>query len=378
MNDHSAADPLEISSDVAEKAEEILREFAEDAELDVALIVDRSGALLAGIAADSEVSVETVGALVAGAAGAVRALGDSVGESEPVESIHQGKDQVVYLRELGEIFILVGVAESELPAGIVREKAAQVTEPLLTVLSGHRDDSETETVPEAEPEAEEPEIGTEPEAEEELEPITSGLLPPPPLPVFEDDLEPASDPEIESEIQSEEEEEDSDPVSFELSDTAPVEAAPEDDEFSKSSVETESDTETADSPPVVDSPFEIASEDEELDDTESETPTPVFELTGDDAPDLSELDDEEVEADEEESSVSAPLMVEPAISNETESEEDEKEEDVAAISGQIASDIGPVSAETGEPHADDENVSGEKEEDEEEQVGGPRYVFEIG
>ena len=74
FGDITAAVPLEISAELAEGVENLLRELAEDAGLSTALVVDRSGALVAGISSEEEVTVEVISALVAGASGAVRAL----------------------------------------------------------------------------------------------------------------------------------------------------------------------------------------------------------------------------------------------------------------------------------------------------------------
>ena len=133
-DDHSAAIPLEINQETAERAEEVLRLFAEDAEMDMALIVDRSGALIAGIAADAEVPVDTISALVAGVCGAVDALIDKIGESGEIESFHSGGERQLYLRELENRFILVGVSGVDLPTGIIREKSAQIRGELSEIL----------------------------------------------------------------------------------------------------------------------------------------------------------------------------------------------------------------------------------------------------
>ena len=55
--DYPASLPLEISQVVASRADDLLREFAEDSGLETALIVDRSGAFVAGISAEAEVTV---------------------------------------------------------------------------------------------------------------------------------------------------------------------------------------------------------------------------------------------------------------------------------------------------------------------------------
>lgn len=134
-NDNYAATvPLEISQDVASRADDLLREFAEDSGLETALIVDRSGALVAGISAEEEVTVDVISALVAGASGAMRALVSRLGETGAMESLHLGGDRLVYLREIVNRFILVGVSDTTRTAGLVRSKAQHIEGELTELL----------------------------------------------------------------------------------------------------------------------------------------------------------------------------------------------------------------------------------------------------
>tara|TARA_R110002096_G_scaffold23303_14_gene74274 strand:+ start:1828 stop:3093 length:1266 start_codon:yes stop_codon:yes gene_type:complete len=149
--DFSPAVPLEISQETAERADELLREFAEDACLETALIVDQSGALVTGISSEADVTVEVISALVAGASGAMKALVRELGETGEIESLHQGSDRTVYLREIVGRFALVGVTGSTIPIGVVREKSNQVrgrlAELLETLSSGEESAIEDRDVP---------------------------------------------------------------------------------------------------------------------------------------------------------------------------------------------------------------------------------------
>lgn len=127
---------VEVSAEIADRAEEILREFATDAELDLALIVDIGGGLVAGVATRPDVHVDTIGALVAGAFGAMRVLAGELGESKLVESVHHGARDVIHLRDIDGQFILLGLTERALPAGLIREKAAQISARLAVLLAG--------------------------------------------------------------------------------------------------------------------------------------------------------------------------------------------------------------------------------------------------
>ena len=124
---HSTLDDCPIiPTAMAEEAEEILREFAREAELDMVLIVDRDASLIAGISSEENVSTDRLTALVAGAGKAVKALVRELGETGALESLHQGDDRLIYLRELAGHLILVGVSSALVPAGIIRRQAAPV------------------------------------------------------------------------------------------------------------------------------------------------------------------------------------------------------------------------------------------------------------
>ena len=107
----------------ADDIERTLRKYAEESELDTSLVVDHSGFLIAGISSMPDVDVDTIGALVAGASGATEGLTGALGEDGRVESLHLGEDRLLYLKEIGERYILVGVSDSNVPAGILRDQA---------------------------------------------------------------------------------------------------------------------------------------------------------------------------------------------------------------------------------------------------------------
>ncbi len=155
-------DDVEVSADAADRAEDLLRDFAADAELDMAVIVDRSGGMVAGVASRQDVDVDTVGALVAGAFGAMRSLARELGESSIVESLHHGDKDTIYLRQIGSRYILLGVAELTLPAGIVREKAAQIAAPLAGLLGEPVPAPPSEAAPTAAAPKSPPDSGTPP------------------------------------------------------------------------------------------------------------------------------------------------------------------------------------------------------------------------
>ena len=385
MSDQTAAANLEITTALAEAAEDLLRDFAENAELEVALVVDHSGGLIAGISADDEVSVETVGALVAGTIGSIRALGKAVGETKALESMHHGEETTIYLRELNERFIIVGSAESGVPAGIIREVGARISKPLLAVLLGEEiveasvseevdfkdeaveevgDENQIELTETSDPHHELPEDAEEEEnsaVEEQKLPIPTLVVDSPFEFVDDDDL----DEEVDAAAEEEEEGIAANGMVFEM--------GVDDD---------------SDSPEVEDAEVEDA----EVEDGDNDEPELIFEL-GDDDDDDGQDSDGEVD-DDGEMGVAAPLLVAPMIptSDQIKIEiEEDATTSVAAITTPIATDIikkKNVSApapEEATPTASESTDSNDVEEevedsndDDDEPVGGPRYVFEIG
>ena len=168
---------LDVTADLAERVEERLREFARDAELDLSLLVDDSGAMIAGVASRPDVDVATVGALVAGAFGAVRGLSRELGDTQSRDCVCHGSDNNIYLRSVVGRFVLLGVSEVSLPIGVIREKAAQITGALDELLAAYR----PTPVPEASSEAiEEPapaEFVPDPVTENVPAPASDGASP---------------------------------------------------------------------------------------------------------------------------------------------------------------------------------------------------------
>jgi len=142
-SDRSPAHPLEVSAALAAAVEQVLFGFAAKAELETALVVDLSGALVSGISADEDSEIDVVSVLAAGASGAIRALAKRLGEAGEIESFHHGSEQVVYLGGVGERFLLVGVCRSGTAIGAIREEARQVR-PSLTSLLATLDETRSE------------------------------------------------------------------------------------------------------------------------------------------------------------------------------------------------------------------------------------------
>lgn len=132
--DFAPAMPLEISQEIAEGLDQILCDYAEDASVETALLVERSGALVTGISENEDVTVEVISALVAGASGAMKSLVRELGSNGGIESLCLSEDRAIYLKEVRNGFVLVGVADSSVPVGILREAAFRVAPQLSDML----------------------------------------------------------------------------------------------------------------------------------------------------------------------------------------------------------------------------------------------------
>ncbi len=366
--DYTPAVPLEISQEVAEQADELLRELAEDAGLETALIVDQSGALVTGISAEEEVTVEVISALVAGASGAMKILVRELGETGEIESLHQGSDRTIYLREIVGRFVLVGVAEAALPVGIIREKSNQmrgrISELLESVTSAEPVEavsseavSVTKSLREvAMARAAERAASTADSDDDSLaEMIGEDVY------VDDEDFDLEKLKVVGDESTDEEEQEDEDEVSiFEVDDEQGEEVAAEEEEREPTEVlepldlnEPEIVIEKSDGTTVV-SPFEMEEDEEE----EPVVPSPIVLEEGAPVESIFELEvDEEVGAPEEE-----------------EAEEKVEEEDSSSVLDGDLSDIFEVDTdderEEPEPEstADDEVVAESSEDEEDEPV----------
>lgn len=127
---------LEIRPELATEIEDLLGIFADQCELDTALVVARSGALAAGISIENGVTIQAVAALVAQVGGHARTLAQELKNRAPLESLFFGEDRSLYIRELDERFFLVAVSSATVPVGVVRAASGPLAEELLPMLVG--------------------------------------------------------------------------------------------------------------------------------------------------------------------------------------------------------------------------------------------------
>lgn len=127
---------LEIRPELATEIEDLLGAFADQCELDTALVVARSGALAAGISIENGVTIQSVAALVAQVGGHARTLAQELKNRAPLESLFFGEDRSLYVRELDERFFLVAVSPATVPVGVVRAASGPLAEELLPMLVG--------------------------------------------------------------------------------------------------------------------------------------------------------------------------------------------------------------------------------------------------
>ncbi len=127
---------LEIRPELATEIEDLLGIFADQCELDTALVVARSGALAAGISIENGVTIQAVAALVAQVGGHARTLAQELKNRAPLESLFFGEERSLYVRELDERFFLVAVSSATVPVGVVRAASVPLAEELLPMLLG--------------------------------------------------------------------------------------------------------------------------------------------------------------------------------------------------------------------------------------------------
>lgn len=134
--DASSLLTLEIRPELATEIEDLLGAFADQCELDTALVVARSGALAAGISIENGVTIQGVAAQVAQVGGHARTLAQELKNRAPLESLFFGEDRSLYVRELDERFFLVAVSSASVPVGLVRAASVPLAEELLPMLLG--------------------------------------------------------------------------------------------------------------------------------------------------------------------------------------------------------------------------------------------------
>ena len=134
MSTHDVA----IHEDVARRIQEILRHFLGESSAADALLIDRSGQLLAQAGADGSLDTVSLSALAAGAFSSTAAMARLLGEPEFTVLFHQGVKENIHVAAVDEHAILLAVFGNGTTVGMVRLFAKEATAAIGTILAAAR------------------------------------------------------------------------------------------------------------------------------------------------------------------------------------------------------------------------------------------------
>lgn len=98
-----------------------------------ALLIDRSGQLIASSGDPSTLDVVALSALTAANFGATAEIARLLGEEEFALLFHKGKNENVHFCKVGEEFILVTLFDNRTTLGLVRLRTEKVVKELLQI-----------------------------------------------------------------------------------------------------------------------------------------------------------------------------------------------------------------------------------------------------
>ncbi len=135
MSTHEVA----IHEDIARRIGGVLPSFLAESAAGDALLIDRSGQLLAH--ADSSRALDTVSmaALAAGAFSSTAAMARLLGESEFTMLFHQGVRESIHVTAVDEDAILLATFGSRTTVGMVRLFAAEASTAIRAILAESRE-----------------------------------------------------------------------------------------------------------------------------------------------------------------------------------------------------------------------------------------------
>jgi predicted regulator of Ras-like GTPase activity (Roadblock/LC7/MglB family) len=107
-----------------------------DAGASCALLVDRSGYLIANRGDPAGLDVTSLAALSAANYGVTEEIARLVGEDNFSLLFHKGKNENVHYSKVGDDFFLITIFDKDTSLGLMRLKTAKVTRDLLPVLNG--------------------------------------------------------------------------------------------------------------------------------------------------------------------------------------------------------------------------------------------------
>ena len=124
----------ELDQEQLEKTEAILEDDLIESGINVALVVDLAGHIIAYSRSDScGHEVYSLAALAAGNFGAVNAMAQMVGEDEFSLLFHKGTDENLHFSKIDEELLLITTFGNEVSLGFLRLKIAEAIERIRAI-----------------------------------------------------------------------------------------------------------------------------------------------------------------------------------------------------------------------------------------------------
>jgi predicted regulator of Ras-like GTPase activity (Roadblock/LC7/MglB family) len=129
---------LVIHEAAARRIDGVLAAFLAESSASEALLIDRSGQLLASGGAPSSFDTVSIGALAAGAFSSTSAIAELLGETEFSVLFHQGARESIHVSTVDDQTILLAIFGDRTTVGMVRLFAKEASRAIEAVLSESR------------------------------------------------------------------------------------------------------------------------------------------------------------------------------------------------------------------------------------------------
>jgi predicted regulator of Ras-like GTPase activity (Roadblock/LC7/MglB family) len=129
---------MTIHEDAAARISTVLHQFLEESSAVDALLIDRSGQLLAQGGSERDLDTVSLSALAAGAFSSTAAMARLLGEPEFTMLFHQGINENIHVTAVDEHAILLALFDSRTTVGMVRLFARDASVAIGTILAESR------------------------------------------------------------------------------------------------------------------------------------------------------------------------------------------------------------------------------------------------
>ena len=129
---------IAIDEHAAARINTVLHRFLEESSAVDALLIDRSGQLLARGGSERDLDAVSLCALAAGAFSSTAAMARLLGEPEFTMLFHQGVNENIHVTSVDEFAILLALFDSRTTVGMVRLFARDATDAIGAILADAR------------------------------------------------------------------------------------------------------------------------------------------------------------------------------------------------------------------------------------------------